>query len=269
MLTRKAGRSSALARLSSFCIVMQTNRHSFYSSRPSTSVFRSSLKITSQPPYYTRNSIMPSQLPTLRFHLLTSIPKSANLSLLSLNRRRLLSTTPAHPFPSQSPSPSPSPSELPFRAGPSPPRLPREEQDLFETLQRQSTGAFSTPRNIDSPHRRPPSQINQSPDFNTSDIADAESVISNRTAKLASSSASPPNSNPTPAEKAVEAEEIKRVIEARGTGAELHPAVRRGATPEFEGDINPKTGEVGGPKNEPLRWGSEGEWSYNGRTTDF
>jgi hypothetical protein len=48
--------------------------------------------------------------------------------------------------------------------------------------------------------------------------------------------------------------------------------MRRGAPPEFEGDVNPKTGEVGGPKNEPLRWGSDatrGDWSYNGRVTDF
>jgi hypothetical protein len=56
-------------------------------------------------------------------------------------------------------------------------------------------------------------------------------------------------------------------IKARGEGEELHPNVRRGATPEFEGDTNPKTGEVGGPKNDPLRW--EREWTYNGRATDF
>lgn len=43
----------------------------------------------------------------------------------------------------------------------------------------------------------------------------------------------------------------------------------RGAPPEFEGDVNPKTGEVGGPKNEPLRWGGKSDWSYNGRCTDF
>ncbi|PHH85260.1 hypothetical protein CDD83_681 [Cordyceps sp. RAO-2017] len=43
----------------------------------------------------------------------------------------------------------------------------------------------------------------------------------------------------------------------------------RGAPPEFKGDVNPKTGEVGGPKNEPLRWGGKGDWSYNGRVTDF
>jgi hypothetical protein len=41
------------------------------------------------------------------------------------------------------------------------------------------------------------------------------------------------------------------------------------AKPEFEGDVNPKTGEVGGPKTEPLRWGAKGEWTYNGRATDF
>lgn len=45
--------------------------------------------------------------------------------------------------------------------------------------------------------------------------------------------------------------------------------LRKGAPPEFEGDVNPKTGEVGGPKNEPLRWGAGGDYSYNGRVTDF
>ena len=41
------------------------------------------------------------------------------------------------------------------------------------------------------------------------------------------------------------------------------------AEPEFEGDVNPKTGEAGGPKTEPLRWGEGGDWSYNGKVTDF
>ncbi|KAL8365377.1 hypothetical protein RB595_004262 [Gaeumannomyces hyphopodioides] len=45
--------------------------------------------------------------------------------------------------------------------------------------------------------------------------------------------------------------------------------IRRGAPPEFDGDVNPKTGEVGGPKNEPLRWGAGGDYSFNGRVTDF
>ena len=64
-------------------------------------------------------------------------------------------------------------------------------------------------------------------------------------------------------------QEFNRIIEARGKGAELHPDVRLGARPEFEGDKNPKTGEIGGPKNEPLRWGAASEWTYNGRATDF
>ncbi|ODV96922.1 hypothetical protein PACTADRAFT_48710 [Pachysolen tannophilus NRRL Y-2460] len=36
--------------------------------------------------------------------------------------------------------------------------------------------------------------------------------------------------------------------------------------PEFQGETNPATGEVGGPKQEPLR---HGDWAYNGRVTDF
>lgn len=48
---------------------------------------------------------------------------------------------------------------------------------------------------------------------------------------------------------------------------DMNPGFRRGAKPEFDGDVNPKTGEVGGPKNDPLRW--KGDWSYNGRVTDF
>ena len=62
--------------------------------------------------------------------------------------------------------------------------------------------------------------------------------------------------------------ERARVV-ANGDGEELHPNVRRGAKPEFEGDVNPETGEVGGPKNNPLRWGETSDWSYNGRVTDF
>jgi hypothetical protein len=96
--------------------------------------------------------------------------------------------------------------------GPAPPRLPKEEQEIFEKLQKQSTGAFSTP------------QVNQSPD--------------------------------SQAEKQQQEEE-------------LYPHLRGAAQPEFEGDKNPKTGEIGGPKNEPLRWGGQGDWSYNGRVTDF
>ncbi|KDN43922.1 hypothetical protein K437DRAFT_207367, partial [Tilletiaria anomala UBC 951] len=48
---------------------------------------------------------------------------------------------------------------------------------------------------------------------------------------------------------------------------ELHPHARRNPDPDFEGDTNPLTGEVGGPKKDPLSW--QREWTYGGRATDF
>ncbi|KAH0556421.1 hypothetical protein GP486_005659 [Trichoglossum hirsutum] len=115
-----------------------------------------------------------------------------------------------------------------FSPKPSPPRLPPEEQALFERLQEASTGAFSTPR----------TGTNAAPSSGSAD-GTADTVLN---------------------------AELKVVT---GQGEELHPDVRRGAKPEFEGEVNPKTGEVGGPKNEPLRWGHQGDWSYGGRVTDF
>ena len=47
---------------------------------------------------------------------------------------------------------------------------------------------------------------------------------------------------------------------------EIHPDARRPTPAEFEGDVNPTTGEQGGPKTEPLK---HGDWSYGGRITDF
>jgi len=132
----------------------------------------------------------------------------------------------------------------PFKTGPAPPRLPPEEQEEYDRLVRSSTGAFSTPREIDpstSPNsipKRTPPQINQSP-------------------------------HSTPEGTAGSVADLPPQILATGEGDELHPDIRQGAKPEFEGDVNPKTGEVGGPKTEPLRWGGDGDWSYNGRVTDF
>lgn len=45
----------------------------------------------------------------------------------------------------------------------------------------------------------------------------------------------------------------------------LSPEYRQ-TIPEFDGDINPKTGEINGPKQDPIR---HGDWSFNGRVTDF
>ncbi|WVW85693.1 hypothetical protein I302_107731 [Kwoniella bestiolae CBS 10118] len=49
---------------------------------------------------------------------------------------------------------------------------------------------------------------------------------------------------------------------------DLHRDIRRGPRPEFEGDVNPKTGERGGPKVDPFKAGDQ-DWSYAGRVTDF
>ena len=48
----------------------------------------------------------------------------------------------------------------------------------------------------------------------------------------------------------------------------VHPDMRRKPEPEFEGDTNPRTGEVGGPKRDPFLAGAE-DWQYGGRVTDF
>ena len=137
-----------------------------------------------------------------------------------------------------------------FATGPAPPRLPKEEQDLYEQLQRLSTGAFSTPK--------PTVVINQSP-------ATADPPQRSRP-QINQSPHSEPASDLSTAQKL---ENIDAKVQARGNGEELHPDVRRGTQPEFEGERNPKTGEVGGPKNDPLRWGGGVDWSYNGRVTDF
>lgn len=73
-----------------------------------------------------------------------------------------------------------------------------------------------------------------------------------------------PSSTPTP-------EPTVKTAAIEGEEGTVQPNVplRKGAPPEFEGEKNPKTGEVGGPKNEPLRWGAVGDYSFNGRVTDF
>jgi hypothetical protein len=145
-----------------------------------------------------------------------------------------------------------------FSTGPAPPRLPPKEQEEFERLQRASTGAFSTPR----------------PSVTTNtDIPSSSPARSHPTINQSPASRSPPQINQSPASVSdADLAAVNARVQATGDGEELHPDVRRGAQPEFEGDKNPLTGEVGGPKNEPLRWGSTGErgdWSYNGRVTDF
>jgi hypothetical protein len=61
---------------------------------------------------------------------------------------------------------------------------------------------------------------------------------------------------------------------AASTGEEAQQAIaehrdlRKKPKNEFEGEINPKTGEVGGPKRDPFQAG-DSDWQYAGRVTDF
>lgn len=82
---------------------------------------------------------------------------------------------------------------------------------------------------------------------------------------------------PLPREQQREFEELLRKAQtplaqpSPSTEAQLHPDAREPVKPEFEGDVNPNTGERGGPKREPVgRWGEDGgDWSFKGRVSDF
>ncbi|KAK0739990.1 hypothetical protein B0T18DRAFT_417004 [Schizothecium vesticola] len=113
--------------------------------------------------------------------------------------------------------------------GPSPPRLPADQQAEFERLQREAEARLSSHNDIDTPPQP---------------LATVRHV-----------------SMPSPQTAPQQDDQVYP--------GSLSGGIRQGAPPEFEGDVNPKTGEVGGPKNEPLRWGGNGDWSYNGRVTDF
>ncbi|WVN90239.1 uncharacterized protein L203_105475 [Cryptococcus depauperatus CBS 7841] len=87
---------------------------------------------------------------------------------------------------------------------------------------------------------------------------------------------SKPGPPPLPAADQAEFEALLKANSAVGTvptdensiEEEMHKDVRRGPKPEFEGDVNPKTGERGGPKNDPFIAG-ESDWQFGGRVTDF
>ncbi|KAI1260842.1 DUF1674-domain-containing protein [Xylariaceae sp. FL1019] len=117
-----------------------------------------------------------------------------------------------------------------FKTGPAPPRLPAQEQAEFERLQRTA----NTQEGFNPV---------SSPDFSepTSSSASATATASSSATDVAG-----------------------QRVDIGIVDGQPKP-LRKGAPPEFEGEVNPKTGEVGGPKNEPLRWGAGGDYSYNGR----
>ncbi|KAK4701183.1 hypothetical protein P7C70_g5049, partial [Phenoliferia sp. Uapishka_3] len=70
-----------------------------------------------------------------------------------------------------------------------------------------------------------------------------------------------------PASKAAEGmEEDDQELEISMEDLAMHPDFRKKPKPTFEGNIDPETGEVGGPKRNPL---AHGDWSYGGKCTDF
>ncbi|KAF9181830.1 putative mitochondrial protein, conserved [Haplosporangium sp. Z 11] len=72
---------------------------------------------------------------------------------------------------------------------------------------------------------------------------------------------------PIPLQSAKDQAEFEKLVkEASSSPATSHPDAKTPVPDEFEGDTNPTTGEVGGPKREPVRFG---DWSFKGRVTDF
>ncbi|CAI4059347.1 hypothetical protein N7582_001348 [Saccharomyces uvarum] len=100
---------------------------------------------------------------------------------------------------------------------PSPPKLPREEQEEFEKLQR---------------------------------IASSQEAIDQYNVLVAGDHTK---------------ESLNSPLLTKNDIGSFSPEFSK-TIPEFEGDVNPKTGEIGGPKQDPLR---HGDYSFNGRVTDF
>ncbi|KAF3158502.1 putative mitochondrial protein, conserved [Orbilia oligospora] len=119
-----------------------------------------------------------------------------------------------------------------FKPSPSPPRLPKEDQETFESLTKASMGAFST-SHLQSP----------SPNTNTNTTSQSTTNTSNN------------NKNTM----TMKAEDLLSELKHKDL-------LTGGEKPLFEGERNPVTGEVGGPKTEPTKYG---DWSFNGRVTDF
>jgi len=99
---------------------------------------------------------------------------------------------------------------------------------------------------------------------------------------VSSSNFNRPSPPPLPLQQQREFEELLRSAQtplapaSSSSSAEaelaLHPDARKPLKPEFQGDVNPSTGEKGGPKQEPVgRWGEDpgGDWSFKGRVSDF
>ncbi|KAK9458782.1 uncharacterized protein V1516DRAFT_681937 [Lipomyces oligophaga] len=134
-----------------------------------------------------------------------------------------------------------------MKTRPGPPRLSKQEQDEFDRLVKRANAPFAS--------------------TSASGSGEVEEEFVE------------PEIEVTVDELALEeVEQVEQVAEAIG-GTErslkndvkvvdrsFHPDYLGKTIPEFEGEVNPKTGEIGGPKQDPLR---HGDYSFNGRVTDF
>ncbi|KAH7914148.1 hypothetical protein BJ138DRAFT_480133 [Hygrophoropsis aurantiaca] len=112
--------------------------------------------------------------------------------------------------------------------------------------------------------------------------AQAKSRLLPHVRRMAGSTLNRPAPPPLPRELQREFENLQRAAQmplssptqSRGEAEAdlaLHPDARKPLVPEFEGDVNPRTGEQGGPKREPVgKWSEDGgDWSFKGRVSDF
>ncbi|ETW80750.1 hypothetical protein HETIRDRAFT_244205, partial [Heterobasidion irregulare TC 32-1] len=84
-----------------------------------------------------------------------------------------------------------------------------------------------------------------------------------------------PGPPPLPAAQQREFEDLVRKAQSPAAptshAPDVHPDAPAPLRAEFTGDVNPATGERGGPKREPVgRWAEDGgDWSFKGRVSDF
>ncbi|KAG5648492.1 hypothetical protein DXG03_003103 [Asterophora parasitica] len=100
-------------------------------------------------------------------------------------------------------------------------------------------------------------------------------IIAFTSPRRSATNLSRPAPPPLPRDQQREFEDLQRAAQTPlSTKADaelaLHPDARTPLSPDFEGDVNPVTGEQGGPKWEPVgKWGEQGDWSFKGRVSDF
>ena len=82
-----------------------------------------------------------------------------------------------------------------------------------------------------------------------------------------SSAIDKPRPMPLPPKQQAEYDELQKAGQQRLDSLSAHPDARKLKHQEFKGERNPVTGEVNGPKTDPLKYKTD--WSYGGRVTDF